>query len=459
MPYERKIQSVLDYIETHVQDDIACESLVELTGFSKSHFLRVFEAYTGYTVMSYVRFRKLHLAAEQVSQSKDTIANIAYDYGFESHDVFGRAFKRAYGITPENYRRRRFLLPAFHAVNLAQQRKGGVTLVKNTPEVSIVTKLAMKLIGIECRIEDGSASPTDLWKQYFDNWKAMFGSIEHLRVEPEKEMDYALSVDQDESGFTYFIGIEVTSVVHVPPGTVARIIPKTKYARFTAVGPVGESIGRTYNYIFRDWFPSSSFQTASGPIMEHYDLRCATHLGIPPELHEMDIYIPIESVITETKEIVELQPYQAAYYKAAGRKGRRWYQVKQEAFDVMIAWALSQGFAPSDLRIRANNNGGAPEEDFFYEVHMDVTGQDVSITVDLRIKLIDCDGGLYIVTPTLHRMLEPTGKAFCKWFEQQETYIRTRKGFEEFIIQDGKVKLDTLVRIHFGANCCEDVPR
>ncbi|MBD8497279.1 AraC family transcriptional regulator [Paenibacillus sp. CAU 1523] len=52
------------------------------------------------------------------------MTEIAYDYGFESHDVFGRAFKLVYGITPENYRRGRFLLPTFHAVNLALQQKG-----------------------------------------------------------------------------------------------------------------------------------------------------------------------------------------------------------------------------------------------------------------------------------------------------------------------------------------------
>lgn len=121
MDYEQRIQSVLNYIETHVQEDIRCESLVALAGFSKSHFLRVFEAYTGFTVMSYVRGRKLDLAAERLRNSNDKIAEIAYDYGFESHDVFGRAFKRVYGITPENYRRGRFLLPTFHAVQLAQQ--------------------------------------------------------------------------------------------------------------------------------------------------------------------------------------------------------------------------------------------------------------------------------------------------------------------------------------------------
>ncbi|MFD0716384.1 effector binding domain-containing protein [Paenibacillus sp. GCM10027626] len=450
MDYEQRIQSVLNYIETHVQEDITCESLVALTGFSKSHFLRVFEAYTGSTIMSYVRGRKLYLAAERLSQSNEKIVDIAYDFGFESHDVFGRAFKRTYGITPENYRRNRFLLPALHAVNLAQQQKGAVDVMNYKPRTVIVTKPALKLIGIECRIED-DASSTALWKQYFDEWQQTFGNISHLRVEPEKEIDYALSVDRDESGYTYFIGIEVTSVEHVPPGTTVRNIPKTKYARFTAIGPVGESIGRTYDYIFREWFPSSSYQTAAGPIMEQYDMRCATHLGTPLEKHEMEIYIPIEPLVTETKEIIELQPYRAASYKAVGRKGRKWHQVKKEAFDVMIAWALSQGIDQSCLRIRAQNNGGVSEEEFYYEVHMDVTGKNVSTTEESRISLMDCEGELFVVTPAVHRMLEPTGKAFYKWFDQQEKYMMTGKWFEEFLIDDGKVTLDTLVRIHFGA--------
>lgn len=450
MEYEKTIQSVLNYIEMYVQEDITCESLVELTGFSKSHFLRVFEAYTNSTVMSYVRGRKLHLAAERLNQSKEKIVDIAYDFGFESHDVFGRAFKRTYGITPENYRRNRFLLPAFHAVNLAQQRKGVVDKMEQKPRTVIVTKPAMKLIGIESRIEDGVSSP-DLWKKYFDEWEQTFGSISHLRVDPEKEIDYALSVDRDESGYTYFIGIEVTSVEHVPLGTKVRTIPKTKYARFTAIGPVGESMGRTYDYIFREWFPSSSYQTAAGPIMEHYDMRCATHLGTPPEKHEMEIYIPIETVVTETKEVIDIQPYQAAYYRAIGKKGRKWHQVKKEAFDVMIAWAFSQGFDQSCLRIRVHNNGGAPEEEFYFEVFMDITGRDVSITEDSLISLVDCEGGLFVVTPALHRMLEPTGKAFCKWFEQQEQYSMTGKWFEEYLVVDSKVTLDTLIKIHFGA--------
>lgn len=70
MDYKQRIQSVLNYIESHVQEDIPSESLVALAGFSKSHFLRVFGTYTGFTVMSYVRGRKLDFAAERLRNSK-----------------------------------------------------------------------------------------------------------------------------------------------------------------------------------------------------------------------------------------------------------------------------------------------------------------------------------------------------------------------------------------------------
>lgn len=82
---------------------------------------------------------------------------------------------------------------------------------------------------------------------------------------------------------------------------------------------------------------------------------------------------------------------------------------------------------------------------------MDVTGMDVSITEDSLISLIDFEGGLFVVTPTLHRMLEPTGEAFFKWFDQQENYKMTGKWFEEFLIQGRRVTLDTLIRKHFEA--------
>ncbi|UVI33163.1 AraC family transcriptional regulator [Paenibacillus spongiae] len=454
MHYRQRIQHVLEYIETNLYEELSSAKLAGIAGFSKSHFLKVFEALAGYTIMSYIRNRRLHMAAAEINRGVKRIADIAYDHGFESHDVFGRAFKRAYGITPESYRKRQFVLPDFHKINL--ETEDSEEMIDAVEASAFVTIPEMKLIGIERRIEEGSLSPAELWPYYFENWEALFKDIAKLRIEPEKDIDYALTVDRDEEGFTYFIGIEVSSVDYIPEGAAARIIPKTKYAKFTAVGPVHESIARTYGYIYKHWFPQSDYQLqlSAGPIIEYYDMRCATHIGIPPERHEMDIYIPIEPVITEAKEVVELPPYKAAYYKATGAAGNKWKQVKKEAFDVMIEWtsARASGIDAAILPIRTWNNGGVADKDFYYEVFMDVTGLDLPASGDERVQMIEMAGGLYMVTPTLHRTLEPTGRAAWNWFESSHEYACVHcEGFEEFLIVDDKVTLETMIRIHIRA--------
>ncbi len=75
------------------------------TGFSISYFQHLFTAVTGFSVMNYVRKQKLQKSLLELSTSDKNIIEIAMDFGFEYEEVFIRAFKREFGISPGKYRK------------------------------------------------------------------------------------------------------------------------------------------------------------------------------------------------------------------------------------------------------------------------------------------------------------------------------------------------------------------
>ena len=56
-------------------------------------------------VKDYLRYRKMAFALKEVRDSDKSIVDIAYDYGFSSHEAFTRAFKTMYGVAPSTYRK------------------------------------------------------------------------------------------------------------------------------------------------------------------------------------------------------------------------------------------------------------------------------------------------------------------------------------------------------------------
>ncbi len=53
----------------------------------------------------YILSRKLTLASQQLKNTSKSVIHIAYDFGFEYPEVFSRAFKKQFGISPSVFRR------------------------------------------------------------------------------------------------------------------------------------------------------------------------------------------------------------------------------------------------------------------------------------------------------------------------------------------------------------------
>ena len=101
---QEKIKSAIQYIEDHLKDPVVSDDIAESVAISVRHLQRSFRECTGYTVIHYLRKRRLEQACVELIETKKRILDIAIDYQFQSQEVFTRAFRQRFGLTPRSFR-------------------------------------------------------------------------------------------------------------------------------------------------------------------------------------------------------------------------------------------------------------------------------------------------------------------------------------------------------------------
>ncbi len=72
--------------------------------------------------MQYLTRWRMQVASRLLTEGNATLAAVALDVGYESDAAFSRAFKRAVGVPPALWRRRRAAPGARHSPALAEDR-------------------------------------------------------------------------------------------------------------------------------------------------------------------------------------------------------------------------------------------------------------------------------------------------------------------------------------------------
>ena len=94
------VEKALDFIDEHIEDKLFLTDIAKSIGYSPFYVSRMFSQKMGISIVSYIRIRKLQFAFSSLQKSK-TILEVAYQYGFESHEGFTRSFKRFFGFSPK----------------------------------------------------------------------------------------------------------------------------------------------------------------------------------------------------------------------------------------------------------------------------------------------------------------------------------------------------------------------
>jgi AraC-like DNA-binding protein len=102
-----RLRRVLDYISAHVADEVTLAALARVACLSTFHFARMFTLAVGVPPHRYVSRMRLENAMAEIAAGRLPLAQIASNASFSSQASFTRAFRRATGMTPAEYRRSR----------------------------------------------------------------------------------------------------------------------------------------------------------------------------------------------------------------------------------------------------------------------------------------------------------------------------------------------------------------
>lgn len=280
--YARRIEKVLRYVGEHLDEELSVERLSRVAGFSKYHFQRQFRASTGISVARLISRMRLKRASFQLAfDPAHRIIDVALDAGFESPESFSRAFKKAQGQSPSQFRRS----PHWeHWFNIFQspQRTGSGTM-----NVEIVEFEETRVAVLEHR---GPKETLMRSVQRFIEWRTSC-DVSPVRTSKTLGIPYGDPNTTEPEEFRFDIcGSVLGDVPENDFGVIEKVIPAGRCAVARHLGST-DTVSKTVYELYGTWLPESGEETRDVPIFFHYIKRM-------PEVSEheqvTDVYLPLK---------------------------------------------------------------------------------------------------------------------------------------------------------------------
>ena len=97
-----KVTQAIAYIQTHLSENLSCDTLAAHLFMSRSSFQHRFRAATGYPPHAYIRLKRLLHAAELLTEGVGAV-QAGKLCGYTDHSAFCHAFTQQYGMPPSQF--------------------------------------------------------------------------------------------------------------------------------------------------------------------------------------------------------------------------------------------------------------------------------------------------------------------------------------------------------------------
>jgi AraC family transcriptional regulator len=297
--YLARIQTVITYIEHHMDEDLTLEVLSRVSCFSAFHFHRIFTAFVGEQPAGFVRRVRLDRSAQMLTgNTTESITAIALRTGFSSSAVFARAFRARFGIAPSGFRvqkskerideskksKARDLAMQYHVgvPSSRHRRTPGVTalsiIIKDMPAKHVAYVANLK--GYKTKLISAAWEKLTRWAEPLE-----------LLAPPAE----AIGISFDDPGITppdkcrYYSCLTIPADVQPPRGIGVLDIPAGRHAVYSFDG-TREQIAGAYARLYREWLPESGWQPGDHPC---YEIYSSSPDDDPEGRFVMDICMPV----------------------------------------------------------------------------------------------------------------------------------------------------------------------
>jgi len=283
--YRSQINQAVKFILEHLDENITIAEIAKSANFSPFHFHRIFTAYIGESLGSYVRRLRVERSLFSLIESNISITQIAFTMGFASNSAYTKAFTKHYGKAPSQVRTEMsYPQPIDKDIREERRRLIMKPRIEEVPDQRVVYAEGRGMEGNSFTIAADKA---------FDKLCA-FLSRNHLWGQVGECLgicpDDPTSTPQEEG--KYLGGFILKEKARLSETRDIKImnLKGGKYAVFRHTGPY-DNIWQTWNAIYRDWLPSSDLKLRDELPYEKY---LDDKTKISPERLRTDIYIAVE---------------------------------------------------------------------------------------------------------------------------------------------------------------------
>ena len=281
--YHSRINRAIDFIEANVEKQFTLEDLASAANFSKFHFNRIFSSCMGETPFQFImRVRIERAASLLITNSKESVTQIAFKCGFTELAIFSRNFKKYFRKSASSYRLEKISnISQMNSKKNKARQKTETYFCPNSNKIKWRTEMKLSK-SVEVRqipqmtvaylrhtgpYKGDESLFEKLWNQLF-TWAGPRGLIggpdfkslviyqadPNVTEESKLRMRICISIPRETEVDGVFGKLEIQSGKYV----VARFVVNASQFQ------------EAWEWVYGTWFPTSGYQPDDGPCFEMY---------------------------------------------------------------------------------------------------------------------------------------------------------------------------------------------